>query len=184
MMHGMSHLSHEVTNIHRGAAEVDIKLPSGINVIWHASEWHKWFIPWNPREFLHPFVQQLWSAVLSFLYTVKARIVAPAPIYEIFKIRWFWNLKIQPYISAGAYKLLAPERNLKGRHCIASYGALISGFLWDVHHFELCNSFICIRRFVFLISRTALIWVSLGRKLFWKLIFWLGYRRPGAYTRL
>ena len=30
-MHGMSCLSHEVTNIHRGEAEVDIKLPSGIN---------------------------------------------------------------------------------------------------------------------------------------------------------
>ena len=33
MMHGKSHLSHEVINIHRGEAEVDVMSPNGINVI-------------------------------------------------------------------------------------------------------------------------------------------------------
>ena len=44
-MHGISHLSHEVTNIHQDEAEVDIMLQSEINVIFHAYEWDKCIIP-------------------------------------------------------------------------------------------------------------------------------------------
>ena len=35
-MRGTSHLSREVANIHRGEAEVDIELPSGMDVVFHA----------------------------------------------------------------------------------------------------------------------------------------------------
>ena len=48
---GISHLSRKVSSVHRGEAEVDIKLPSGIDVMCQAWEWDKWCLPWYDGDY-------------------------------------------------------------------------------------------------------------------------------------